>query len=161
MPQLDFSIFPSQLFWLCICFFTMLFIMSKLIIPRIAEMIELRREKIEGNLEKAAEIKAEAEKSLEKYRKALQDATNDANQSLLKTQQELQAMIERKQDDLSAKLSAQIAEGEKKILNSKNKALQQVNDISAEIAVEIMKKLDLKDIKIQDFEKTLKTSLKD
>ncbi len=161
MPQLDFSIFPSQLFWLCICFFTMLFIMSKLIIPRIAEMIELRREKIEGNLEKAAEIKAEAEKSLEKYRKALQDATNDANQSLLKTQQELQAMIERKQDDLSAKLSAQIAEGEKKILNSKNKALQQVNDISAEIAVEIMKKLDLKDIKIQDFEKALKTSLKD
>lgn len=161
MPQLDFSIFPSQLFWLCICFFTMLFIMSKLIIPRIAEMIELRREKIEGNLEKAAEIKAEAEKSLEKYRKALQDATNDANQSLLKTQQELQAMIERKQDDLSAKLSAQIVEGEKKILNSKNKALQQVNDISAEIAVEIMKKLDLKDIKIQDFEKALKTSLKD
>ena len=56
MPQLDFSIFPSQFFWLCVCFFSMLFIMSKIIIPRIAEMIELRREKIDGNLEKAAEI---------------------------------------------------------------------------------------------------------
>lgn len=161
MPQLDFSIFPSQLFWLSISFFTMLLIMSKLIIPRIAEMIELRREKIEGNLEKAAEIKGEAEKSLEKYRKALQDATNDANQSLQKTQQELQAMIERKQDDLSSKLAAQIAEGEKKILNSKNKVLQQVDDISVEIALEIMKKLNLKDFKAQDLEKAVKSSLKD
>lgn len=161
MPQLDFSIFPSQLFWLSISFFTMLLIMSKLIIPRIAEMIELRREKIEGNLEKAAEIKGEAEKSLEKYRKALQDATNDANQSLQKTQQELQAMIERKQDDLSSKLATQIAEGEKKILNSKNKVLQQVDDISVEIALEIMKKLNLKDFKAQDLEKAVKSSLKD
>ncbi len=161
MPQLDFSVFPSQVFWLSICFFTMLFIMSKLIIPRIAEMIELRREKIEGNLEKAAEIKGEAEKSLEKYRQALQDATNDANLSLQKTQQELQAMIERKQDDLSSKLAAQIAEGEKKILNSKNKVLQQIDDVSAEIALEIMNKLNLKDFKAQDLEKAVKSSLKD
>ena len=55
MPQLDFSIFPSQFFWLCVCFFSMLFIMSKIIIPRIAEMIELRREKIDGNLEKISD----------------------------------------------------------------------------------------------------------
>ena len=32
MPQLDFSVFPSQLFWLCVTFFTMLFVMSKFII---------------------------------------------------------------------------------------------------------------------------------
>ena len=50
MPQLDFSVFPSQLFWLCVTFFTMLFVMSKFIIPRIAEMINLRKEKIDDYL---------------------------------------------------------------------------------------------------------------
>ena len=50
MPQLDFSVFPSQLFWLCVTFFTMLFVMSKFITQRIAEMINLRKEKIDDYL---------------------------------------------------------------------------------------------------------------
>ena len=57
MPQLDFSVFPSQLFWLLVSFFSMLFIMSRFIIPKTAEMINLRKEKIDGDLRKASEIK--------------------------------------------------------------------------------------------------------
>ena len=57
MPQLDFSVFPSQLFWLAVSFFTMLFVMSKFIIPKTAEMIDLRKAKIDDDLEKADEIK--------------------------------------------------------------------------------------------------------
>ncbi len=144
MPQLDFSVFPSQLFWLSISFFTMLFIMSKLIIPRIAEMINLRKEKIDNYLQKAAEIKEKAEKSLEKYHTALQEATNNANQSLQKTQQDLKNLMERKQADLSAELAVQIAEGEKKIAAGKEKALQQVQEMSVELAAEVIKKLGLK-----------------
>ena len=110
MPQLDFSVFPSQLFWLCITFFTMLFIMSKFIIPKTAEMINLRKEKIDGYLQKAAELKEKVEETLDKYNKALQKATEEANQSLQKTQQELDASIERKQAELQdrASLSFQI-----------------------------------------------------
>lgn len=114
MPQLDFSVFPSQLFWLCVTFFTMLFVMSKFIIPRIAEMINLRKEKIDDYLEKAAEIKVQAEAALDKYQQALKFATEEANQSIAKTQQDLKNMIERKQSDLDNELAAQIAEGEKK-----------------------------------------------
>jgi len=144
MPQLDFSVFPSQLFWLSICFFTMLFLMSKIIIPRIAEMINLRREKIDDYLQKAAEIKEKAEKSLEKYQEALQKASNEANQSLLKTQQDLKNLMECKQADLSAVLATQIAEGEQKIAQSKQKALKQVEEMSVDLATEVVKKLGLK-----------------
>ena len=63
MPQLDFSVFPSQLFWLCISFFTMLFIMSKFIIPRTAEMISLRKAKIDADIEEAAKLKQKVEKT--------------------------------------------------------------------------------------------------
>lgn len=152
MPQLDFSVFPSQLFWLCISFFTMLFIMSKLIIPRIAEMINLRQEKIDGDLEKAAQIKTRAEAALDKYHEALAKATNEANQSLQKTQQELKNMIERREAELTNELNRQIADGEQKIKSGRDKAVKQVQGIAADLAWDILKKLNFKDIKIKDIE---------
>ena len=48
MPQLDTSTFTSQLFWLVVCFFSMMFIMSKFIIPKIADIMEQRQRKIDG-----------------------------------------------------------------------------------------------------------------
>ena len=54
MPQLDTSTFTSQLFWLVVCFFSMMFIMSKFIIPKIADIMEQRQRKIDGYLNKAA-----------------------------------------------------------------------------------------------------------
>lgn len=152
MPQLDFSVFPSQLFWLCISFFTMLFIMSKLIIPRIAEMINLRQEKIDGDLEKAAQIKTRAEAALDKYHEALDKATSEANQSLLKTQQDLKNMIERREAELTNDLNRQIAEGEQKIKSGRDKAVKQVQGIAADLAWDILKKLNFRDIKIKDIE---------
>lgn len=141
MPQLDFSVFPSQLFWLSISFFLMLFIMSKFIIPRIAEMINLRREKIDGYLDSAADFKARSEEALENYHRALKEATDEANLSLQKTKQEMKNLIERKQAELNEELSRRIKEGEKQILDSKNKAMKQVDAITEDLAVEVVRKL--------------------
>ncbi len=156
MPQLDFSVFPSQLFWLCITFFAMLFIMSKFIIPKTAEMINLRKAKIDGYLQKAAELKEKVEETLDKYNKALQKATEEANQSLQKTQQELDASIERKQADLSAELNRQIAEGEKKIALGKAKAQQQIDEMSASLALDVLKKLGFDNFKAKDINAAIK-----
>lgn len=150
MPQFDFSVFPSQLFWLVICFFTMLFIMSKFIIPKTAEMINLRKDKIDGDLEKAAEIKQQVELALEKYNKALQEANAKANISLQKTKDELAETINRRQADLSARLKAEIEAGEKKIAASKEKALLKVEEVSAELAVDVLKKLGFSGVKLKD-----------
>lgn len=141
MPQLDFSVFPSQLFWLCISFFTMLFVMSKFIIPKIAEMINLRKEKIDGYLDSAADFKARSEQALENYHRALKEATDEANLSLQKTKQEMKNLIERKQAELNEELSHQIKEGEQQIRDSKAKAMKQVDAMTEDLAAEIIRKL--------------------
>ncbi len=141
MPQLDFSVFPSQLFWLCISFFTMLFVMSKFIIPKIAEMINLRKEKIDGYLDSAADFKARSEQALENYHRALKEATDEANLSLQKTKQEMKNLIERKQAELNEELSRQIKEGEQQIRDSKAKAMKQVDAMTEDLAAEIIRKL--------------------
>ncbi len=141
MPQLDFSVFPSQLFWLLICFFCMLFVMTYFIVPKTAEMINLRKAKIDADMEDAAKIKQKVEKTLEKYNKALKNATDEAKASLQKTKDEINLIIERKQADLTVELNRQIADGEKKIAAGRQKALDNVNDAVVVLVPEIMKKL--------------------
>ena len=159
MPQLDFSVFPSQFFWLVINFGLMLFIMSKFIIPKTAEMINLRKEKIDGDLQKATEIKKQFEETIEKYNKALKNANSKASISLQKTKDELNETINRRQSDISAKLSAEIEAGEQKIAQSKAKALQKVEEVSVELAVDILKKLGFGGINVKDAKNAL-TNLK-
>ena len=155
MPQLDFSVFPSQFFWLVVNFLLMMFIMSKFIIPKTSEMIILRKEKIEGDLEKAAEIKQKVEAMVEKYNKALKDANSKANVSLQKTRDELNETITRRQEDMSARLTAEIEAGEEKIAKSKIKALQKIEDVSVELAVDVLGKLGFGGISIEDAKNTL------
>ncbi len=156
MPQLDTSTFASQLFWLCICFFTMLFIMSKIIIPKIADILEQRQRKIDSYLNKAYQIKLQAEEALKKYQDALTDATQKANASLAETQNELNQLVEKKQQDLDLRLHKKIMEGEAEIEQSREDALNKVKSISEELALEIIKKIRIDGINKTDIKNAIK-----
>lgn len=157
MPQLDSSTFASQLFWLCICFFAMLFIMSKIFIPKIADILEQRQRKIDSYLNKAHQIKIQAEEALKKYQDALADANQKASESLASTQEELNALIEKKQSDLNAKLQKKIREGEAEIAKSQNEAAKKVKSISEDLALDIINKIGLKQISAADIKEAIKT----
>ncbi|MBO5442249.1 MAG: hypothetical protein J6A33_00500 [Alphaproteobacteria bacterium] len=156
MPQLDTSTFASQLFWLCICFFTMLFIMSKIIIPKIADILEQRQRKIDSYLNKAYQIKLQAEEALKKYQDALTDAAQKANASLAETQNELNQLVEKKQQDLDLRLHKKIMEGEAEIEQSREDALNKVKSISEELALEIIKKIGIDGINKTDIKNAIK-----
>lgn len=156
MPQLDITTYTSQLFWLCICFFSMYFIMAKIIIPRIADIIDQRQSKIDDYINKAMEIKKQAEESLEKYQNALAQATSEADKSLNKTQEELNALIAKRQEELDKKLREKITSSEAQITKSKEQALQQLHEISENLALEIVKKIGLTEIKPQNIKAAIK-----
>lgn len=156
MPQLETSTFTSQLFWLIVCFFSMMFIMSKFIIPRIADILEQRQRKIDGYLNKAADIKLQAEASLKKYQDALAKATNEANSSLSQTKEELNELIKNKQNELDSSLQKKIKEGEKEINRSKEAALKQVQSIAEGLAVDVVKKIGLTTINSQEIKAVIK-----
>ena len=159
MPQLDFSVFPSQFFWLTICFFSLLFIMSKFIIPKTGEMINLRKEKIDSELDKAAALKEQVEAGIARYEQALREANQKASVALQKTKDELNETVNRKQSDLAARLNVEVAEGEKKIAAAKVKAMQKVEEMSAGLVVDVLNKIGLNGIK-EDVAKKALMSLK-
>jgi len=147
MPHLDTSTYTSQIFWLMICFFSMMFIMSKFIIPKIAEIRQQRYDKIDGYLHKAEELQKKTESAIEKYENALAKATKDANISLQNTKEELNNLINKKQAELDKKLQAQIKAGEEEINTGKILALKEIKSVSASLASDILHKLDISDIK--------------
>ncbi len=146
MPQLDPTWYVSQMFWLIVCFFMMLLIMSKIILPRIAYIMDKRQRKIDNYLEKARENKALAEQSLENYQKAIAEATAQAQASLEAMQKELDEMVSKRQEELSRKLGKQIQDSEAKISQSREEALAQVNEMSESLSWEIVKKIGINDI---------------
>ncbi len=152
MPQLDpaTALFASQIFWLIICFFTMMFIMSTFIIPKIAETRQQRQNKIDGYLQRADKLRQQTEDAIKKYEDALSDATQKANSSLQTTKDELNRIIADKQSELDKKLEAQIKAGEAEINAGKVAALKEIKTVSAELATEILRKLSIDGIKPAD-----------
>jgi F-type H+-transporting ATPase subunit b len=59
-------------------FFIVFFALWKVLLPRITTVLDERTEKIEGGLQKAEELQAEAKRVLEQYQAQLQDARHEA-----------------------------------------------------------------------------------
>ena len=71
MPQLDFSTYLPQVFWLVVTFIALYLIMWKIAVPRIANSLEARQKRIEDYLDRAADAKKEAEETLAAYEQAI------------------------------------------------------------------------------------------
>jgi F-type H+-transporting ATPase subunit b len=155
MPQLDISTYASQLFWLCICFFTMLFIMSKLIIPRLDDIMKKRHERIDGTLAKAEKAHDKAEAAIKRYEEALEQATQKAGKSLEKAQKELKELIDRKSNDVSLRMASKVAESEAEIDKNRQKALKEVRGIAETIAFEVVQKIGINEVSKKDIAEAL------
>ena len=64
MPQLNPEFWISQIFWLTLSFGFLFIILSKFILPKISNNLELRKSQILENIETAEKQKKESEKNL-------------------------------------------------------------------------------------------------
>ncbi len=141
MPQLDLTTFSPQLFWLAISFIALLFLMSRLALPRVGKVLEQREERIGGNLEKAEKLKAEADAVLAAYHKAMADARAQAQATLSTAGAEIAATAAAREAEFAKKLADQTAAAEARIKASKAQALAEVRNVASELAAAMTAKL--------------------
>jgi F-type H+-transporting ATPase subunit b len=134
MPQLDVSTFPSQIFWLIVCFAALYFIMAKLAMPKIEAVVEERRRRIEGNLEKAAQMKEEAEAVIAAYEKALADARHQAQLTMKETSDRLAAIAAERQRQANAVIAERTSAAEQRIAAAKAAAMRDLRDLAVDVA---------------------------
>jgi F-type H+-transporting ATPase subunit b len=134
MPQLDLSTFPSQIFWLAVFFVVLYALMAKLAIPRIERVVEGRRNRIESDLDKAGQMKSEAEAVIAAYEKALADARHQAQLTMKETGDRLGALAAERQRQAGAVIAERTAVAEKRIAAAKSAALGDLRGIAIDVA---------------------------
>ena len=141
MPQLDFSTFPSQIFWSLVALVALFFMLSRIAIPRIAGVLEDRHEAIANDLEAAADLKKKAEQAEEAYNKALADARSEAQRIAAETKADIQKDLDAAIAKADAEIAAKSAESEERILEIRQGAQDAIVEVANEAAVAIIASL--------------------
>lgn len=141
LPQLHAPDFAPQLFWLAATFLLLYWILAKIALPRIGEVIEERRDRIQRDLAAAERLKGETEKALAAYEKALGDARTSASAIARQTRERLAAETDRERKAVEDELARKLADAEAAIGATKAKALASVKDIAGETVVAIVSTL--------------------
>jgi F-type H+-transporting ATPase subunit b len=141
MPQLDFSTFPSQIFWLAVIFVLLYLLMARMALPRVAKMIDARKAKVEGDLERAAQMKAEAEAVMAAYERSLADARAQAQATLKEAMDRFAAEAAERQRKAADALAAETTAAEKRIAAAKAEALSGLRAVAIDVARTATRKL--------------------
>ncbi|MGE3426915.1 MAG: F0F1 ATP synthase subunit B' [Hyphomicrobiaceae bacterium] len=154
-PPLDPNHMAPQVIWLAITFAVLYWLLSKIALPRIGEVIEERRDRIQRDLDAAEALKSETEAAIRDYEQSLADARSKAGGIARETREKLAAQTDKKRHESEAQVNATISEAENRIAAMKNNALASVSDIAAETASAIVGKLIGENVSAADAKKHL------
>ena len=132
MPQLDVHDFAPQLIWLAITFVTLYILMARTALPKIANVIEERRDRISRDLDEAAQLKSDTDKAIANYEQALAEARQKAHAIAQEARDKLNAEIERERQDVDRKIAEKVSAAEARIADATSAALEHVNAIAQE-----------------------------
>ncbi len=143
LPQLDpeGSLFVSQIVWLILTFGFLYFMMSRIALPRIATVIEERRDKIALDLDRAADFEQKTKDAIEAYETALADARSKALRTVDETRKRANAALEEKRKESDAELEKRLKDAEARIAATKNDALEKVHEVASDAASGIVTRL--------------------
>jgi len=141
MPQLDFSTFPSQVFWLAVIFVLLYLLMARLALPRVAAMIDARKVRIDGDLERAGQMKAEAEAVMAAYERSLADARAQAQATLKEAMSRFAAEAAERQRKAAEALAIETTAAEKRIAAAKAETLGGLRAVAIDVVRTATRKL--------------------
>ena len=141
MPQLDFSTFPNQAFWLVITLLCLFMMVRLLIIPRMDNILANRRKVIEEDLVGAEKFRDAAEELRNALTSEVDSARTRSNEILSKTNQKSKLNYKKGMTEASEMTTKLLLDSDKLIGKMQKDAAQQVDQISEEIVPELIKKM--------------------
>lgn len=133
------NIYPhaSELIIAAIGFAIVFFFMWKWVIPRVNTMLEERRQKIQGDLERAEQTRGEADQLLADYRTQLASAREEANRII----EEARKTADQLRKDLQGKAEQEaqgiVARAQDEIRAERDRVLQELGTQVGQIALEL------------------------
>jgi F-type H+-transporting ATPase subunit b len=134
MPQFDPSTFASQIFWLIISFGGLYWALTRLTLPKIAEILEARQSKIDDDLDRAVELERQAKDALATYEAAVEAAKAEAQSVVRQGVEEMATVAQKRHGEVAEKLATQVSAAEVRIAEAKNTALANIRQVASEAA---------------------------
>ncbi len=155
LPQLNPADFAPQLIWLAITFVVLYFILARVALPRIGEVIEERRDRVQRDLDAAERFKKDTDAALAAYERPLSEARSKASTLAKDMRDKPAAETDKERGSVEGQLAAKLADAETRIAATKTKALSSVNEIAAETASAVVSKLLGEDVSPAEIKKVL------
>jgi F-type H+-transporting ATPase subunit b len=146
MPQLDFSTFLPQIFWLFISLSFLYIVLSRYALPRVSDVIEERKDIIAQDIDSAKEYSEESEKAIEELNLKLSEAKTSSQNLINKSIQDIKEDSEIKKSSLIKEINNEISEAEGEIKEKKETALAEISSISESLAIEMLESLSVGEI---------------
>ena len=134
MPQLDFSTFPNQIFWLLVTLVVIYFVLSRVALPRIGSVLAERKGTITNDLAAAEELKQKAVGAEKAYNDALVSARAEAAKIVAAAKADIQKDLDKALAKADAEIAAKAAESEKRIAEIRAGAMEAVTEVAKDTA---------------------------
>lgn len=144
MPQLDFSTWPNQIFWLLVTLVVIYLVLSKIALPRIGAVLADRKSTITNDLAAAEELKQKAVDAEKAYNDALASARTEAAKIVAQAKAEIQKDLDAATAKADLEIAAKAAESEKSIAEIRDGAAQAVAEVAKDVAAELVAALGAK-----------------
>lgn len=161
MPQLDLSTFSSQIFWLIASFAVLYVLLARSVLPRIHDVLENRQNKITHDIDRAEQLRNEAEDARETYERALKESRAKAQSLIAESAALMDKSSHARHAELDARLAKQLAEAEENIASAKSQALSKLAPVSKELTQQIVEKLTGSKLKEAEVGAVVDSLLKD
>ena len=138
MPQLEFSTWGNQIFWLVLALLATYFILSRIALPRISAILAERQGTITNDIAAAEDLKVKAQEAEAAYDKALLDARAEAQRIVAEAKAEIQGDLDAAIAKADAEIAAKAAESEKAIAEIRASAMENVKTVAKDTAKEIV-----------------------
>ncbi|MEQ8298366.1 MAG: F0F1 ATP synthase subunit B [Nitratireductor sp.] len=140
-PPFETATYPSQILWLAITFGLFYLFLKRVALPRLAGIMEVRRDRIAQDLDQAARLKQESDEAIAAYEQALAEARQKANLIGQKARDAAKAQADETRRVVEAQLEEKLAGAETRISEIKASALADVGSIAEDTAGSIVQTL--------------------
>ncbi len=146
LPQLEPEYMGSQIFWLVVIFGTLYYVVSKMALPKLVDVLEHREERISNDLRKAKELQKEAQYLEARFRQEQEAAKKKSHVILDETRKNIAEQLKDAQQKRAADNAVAIQSAEKRIEAARLQSMQEIQQIVSEIASDAYEKVSGKSI---------------
>lgn len=141
LPQLDYSTWSSQIFWLIITFGLLYIVLWRFILPRIGAGINDRSDRIADDLDAASNMQKEAEEASIAYERVMANAKAKAHNIAETTRKSVDADIAAEVEAAEAQFATKQTAAEDRIRKIRSAALAKIDDVAQDTTLAIVEKL--------------------